>query len=456
MKVMSRIHLPSLQLRLVVWLVSVMTVVWLGAAFATFADARHELDELLDSHLTQAAALLVLQQTQVSDGDDDDHIQDAPRLHRYSPKVAFQVFHDGELVMKSSNVGEAPMSALRTGFETVSLGFGSEPGEAWRVFATRGAEADIQVYVGEQSASRKDIVMVVLKGMLAPLLVALPVLVVGVWWSVRRGLMPLVALGQQVQSRQPHALEPVQVADLPRELQPLVQSLNTLFQQVDQSLESERRFTADAAHELRTPIAAIRAQAQVALGAGDNLTERTHALQQTLAGCDRATRLVEQLLTLARLEANSPAVAAASDLAHVTQRIMGELAPTALARGQSLELEAQEACTVVADDVLLGVLVRNLVDNALRYSPSGARVLVRVRRERGFVELVVEDSGPGLSDAAMQRLGERFFRVLGSDQPGSGLGWSIVRRLTEKFGARTTIEKSATLGGLSVTVQWPV
>ena len=448
-------RLPSLQLRLVVLVVAVMTVVWLGAAVATFRDARHELDELLDSHLTQAAALLIMQQTHVSDGDEDDQLAEAPRLHRYSPNVAFQVFHAGVLVMKSANVGVAPMSALPTGFDTVTLQMGADVAETWRVFAARGSEADIQVYVGEQTASRSHIVMAVLRGMLAPLLVALPLLVAGVWWSVRRGLMPLVTLGMQVHSRQPHALEAIQSAGLPRELQPLVQSLNALFQRIDQMLVSERRFTADAAHELRTPIAAIRAQAQVALGAGDDAAERSHALQLTLAGCDRATRLVEQLLTLARLEAAAPLPAAAVDLAQVTRRVMSELAPAALAKGQSLELEAQDSCTVPADDVLLSVLVRNLVDNALRYSPPKARVLVQVTRDNGRVALVVQDSGPGMSAEAMQRLGERFFRVLGSEQPGSGLGWSIVRRLVEVLKVKTTIEQSLTLGGLSVAIYWP-
>ena len=422
---------PSLQLRLIALLVTVMTLVWLGAAVATWRDARHELDELLDSHLTQAAALLVLQQTHVSDGDDDDRIEDAPILHRYSPKVAFQVFHEGELVMQSSNVGKTPMSALQTGFDTVTLQRGTESPETWRVYAARGFEADIQVYVGEQTDSRTHIVMAVLRGMLAPLLVALPLLVAGVWWSVRRGLMPLVTLGAQVHSRQPQALEPIEASALPRELQPLVQSLNALFQRIDHMLVSERRFTADAAHELRTPIAAIRAQAQVAMGALEDVTERDHALRATLAGCDRATRLVEQLLTLARLEAPTDNQPHAADLAQVCRTIAGDLAVGALDRDQELELNADRGVRVPVDAVLLAVLIRNLVDNALRYSPDGARVLIKVMHDSTSAICEVHDSGAGLSEGQIQRLGERFFRVLGSEQPGSGLGWSIVRRIAE-------------------------
>jgi two-component system sensor histidine kinase QseC len=191
------------------------------------------------------------------------------------------------------------------------------------------------------------------------------------------------------------------------------------------------------------------------LGAGDDVVERRHALQATLAGCDRATRLVEQLLTLARLEANPAVSTVPVDLAAVVQRIAADLAPAALAKSQILELDAQTGCALAVDEVLLGVLVRNLVDNASRYSPPGAQIHVQVSQSSEGPVLRVQDSGPGLSEEALQRLGERFFRVLGSDQPGSGLGWSIVRRLLDVFRARVQIEASTQWGGLSVTVTWP-
>jgi two-component system sensor histidine kinase QseC len=235
----------------------------------------------------------------------------------------------------------------------------------------------------------------------------------------------------------------------------LAQALNALLDRIGEMVISERRFTSDAAHELRTPIAAIRAQAQVALGAGDDVAERAHALQATLAGCDRATRLVEQLLTLARLEAASAAPAKRVDLSAVTRRIAADLAPVALARQQVLELQAQSACAVAADEILLGVLVRNLLDNAMRYSPPGAHVYVDVVCVAGETRLTVEDSGPGMTREEMARLGERFYRVLGTDQPGSGLGWSIVKRLVTVFHAEVAVRSSTSHGGLAVEVRWP-
>ena len=440
------IQARSIQARLLLLLLSVATVVWLGAAAVTWVDAQHELDELLDGHLAQAASLLVLQ----ADSDDDD-ISDAPVLHKYTPLVAFQVFIGGQLITRSSNAGQTPLSTVNSGFSSVRDANGAQ----WRVFATHSARHDVTAFVGEQIQSREAILWAVMRSMLWPILIALPLLALAAVWSVRRGLMPLHELSNTLQSRPTSPGEPVPMQGMPHELQPLVRALNTLLARIDSMVLMERRFTADAAHELRTPIAGIRAQAQVALGAGENDSERRHALKLTLAGCDRATRLVEQLLTLARLEDSASASGAVTDLCGVARRVVADLAPVALGRKQLLELDISDACPVAVPEILLAVMVRNLVDNALRYSPEGARVLVCARHESNAVVFQVQDSGPGMTGEQIQRLGERFYRVLGNEQPGSGLGWSIVRRLADVFAARIEVMRSASLGGLSVTVCWP-
>ncbi|NMM18497.1 MAG: two-component sensor histidine kinase [Rhodoferax sp.] len=442
--------LKSLQARLLLPLLGLVTVIWLGAATMTWFEAREELDDLLDGHLAQAAALLVVQQART----DDDGVADAPSLHKYAPLVAFQVFHEGKLAMRSANAGLAPMSPKDHGFETVLL----SDGERWRVFSTSGAERDVQVYVGEKTESRNEILWAILHSVLLPLLYALPLLALGGWWAVRQGLAPLRQLSHVIGQRRPQALKQVVLADLPTEMQPMVEALNALFERIELMVASERRFTADAAHELRTPIAGIRAQAQVAMGAGADEAQRLHALQATLVGCDRATRLVEQLLTLARLEAAPTAVTATAapvDLSAVARRVAADLARTALARHQTLELDADAPHAIAGDDMLIGVLVRNLIDNAMRYSPDGARICVSVADESGQPTLRVEDSGPGMTESEMVRLGERFYRVLGHEQPGSGLGWSIVKRIANLFGAQVQVSHSDRLGGLAVAVRWP-
>ena len=439
----------SLQGRLVALVLGMVLLVWAAAAALTWVDARHELDELLDSHLAQAAALLVVQQADL----DEDGLLDAPTLHRYAPKVAFLVFHDGELVLRSANAPAWPAVGPGTGFErgfrTVTVA-----GDDWRVFAAQGAERDVRVYVGERMDSRSSILRAVLRSAAWPMLLALPVLGLAVWWAVARGVAPLRRLGRTLAGRAADDLQAVALGDAPSEMAPMVGALNGLFARIAALLDSERRFTADAAHEVRTPIAAIRAQAQVALAEADD-ERRRHALRNTLAGCDRATRLVEQLLTLSRLEADAAPAGARVDLAAVVRSAVAEIAPAALARGQLLEVEAGAPGVVSGDEVLLHVLLRNLVDNAARYSPPRARIAVRLAAQGERIVLSVEDSGPGLPEADLARLGQRFFRVAGSDASGSGLGWSIVRRIADLHGAQVAVRRSSALGGLAVRISLP-
>jgi two-component system, OmpR family, sensor histidine kinase QseC len=453
-------RIASLQGRVLSLVLGLVALVWLASGALTWRDTSHELDELLDGHLAQAAALLVVQQgdTPDDDGDEDDEGVDAPTLHRYAPRVAFQVWHAGQLTMHSSNAPLTPMTStgqhLSKGFATVRLS-----GEDWRIFATRGQANDVQVYVGELLESRTDILQAVLKGLLWPSLVALPALVLGLWWAVRSGVAPLRALGRTLAERRPQDLQPVVAPDAPSEMQPLLDALNGLFGRIATLMDHERRFTADAAHELRTPIAAIRAQAQVALAEAAEAPRR-HALMATLEGCDRATRLVEQLLTLSRLDGATPLPAEPTCLVGVARQVLALLVPQALDKAQEISLDVApdaDALRVNGPEALLALLLRNLVDNAIRYSPAGAQVQVSVHRaeEGGGALLRVEDSGRGLGEADLSRLGERFFRVLGSGASGSGLGWSIVRRVAVAQGVAVSVGRSAALGGLSVELRWP-
>lgn len=441
----------SLQGRLLVLVLGVVAVVWLVVAALTWRDARHELDELLDGHLAQAAALLVVQQAREV-GEDHD-AGEAPELHKYAPKVAFQVFHEGRLALRSPNAPELPMAGagreFKTGFRTVEIA-----GTAWRVFAARGADRDVQVYVSEQVSSRSAILWAVLQGAVWPMLLALPLLGLVTWWAIYSGMAPLRRLGRALADRRPQALQPVELPHAPSEMVPLLAALNGLFERIASLMDAERRFTADAAHELRTPIAAIRAQAQVALGEADPALRR-HALEATLQGCDRATRLVEQLMTLSRLEAGAAPALEPMDLAQVARQVAADAAPRAIAKAQAIEVSADAACPIVANATLAGVLVRNLVENAILYSPPHASVKLSVVRDGGRAVLRVEDSGPGMAAADADRLGERFFRVLGTGVGGSGLGWSIVRRIAAVHQVAVTIGRSHDLGGLKVEVAWP-
>ncbi len=432
----------SLQWRLTVGLVTVTVVVWGVVLALTWSKTRHELDELLDAHLAQTTSVLL---AQIGDEHDSDDFTTTPLLHKYQPRVAYQIWHENELISRSAQAPSqpfAPEHASGRSEQTVN-------GKRWVVFTARGTDDDVVVHVAELEQARNDILSAGLHSAVGPLLLALPVLGLLIGVLVHQSLSGIRQTGLAIAARQPQALTPVPDSGVP-EIQPLIDALNQLFARVNRTFEQEKRFTADAAHELRTPLAAIRMQAQVAQGARDD-AERQQALVSVLRGCDRMTRLVEQLLQLARLEAQMPTpLEAPHDVRIEIAETLASLSDQAKLRQQTLELIAPEPVILSMPAAHTGVLVRNLVDNALRYSPEGARVDVRLCAQNKCLE--VHDSGPGLSPDQLDQLGQRFYRVPGSQSEGSGLGWSIVQRLVELHNMNFEILRSPSLGGMVVKV----
>jgi two-component system sensor histidine kinase QseC len=236
----------------------------------------------------------------------------------------------------------------------------------------------------------------------------------------------------------------------------MLNALNDLFKRTSELHQAEQRFTADAAHELRTPIAALRAQAQVAMAETDPVKQQ-RALQNTLAGCDRASRLVDQLLTLAKLENQTSVELQDCHLIQIIQQCLADLAPRAIHKQQELGFDYDEKLLdqVQANPVLLAVLFRNLIDNAIRYSPSHARINISLSSQTRGLLLLIEDSGQGMDQAAISRLGERFFRVADQQENGSGLGWSIVHRIAHAHQLAIQVKPSEQLGGLAIHIHFP-
>ena len=430
----------SLKARLLLALLAAVTLVWLAAAAYTYFDARHEINELLDAHLAQSASLIVAQvghELEVLD------LDDLPGIPERARSVAFQVWERGStLRLHSANAPQARLSPRADGYSDAVIN-----GRTWRVFGSWDARRRYLVQVGERDETRREIAAGIAANLLAPLLVALPVLGLFVWLSIGRGLAPLGRLGQEVAGRRADDLGALAAGDAPGEVLPLVQGLNALFERVARLVENERRFTADAAHELRTPLAALKIQAQVARGASSDVA-RNHALDGVLAGCERAARLVGQLLTLARLEPDATQPPQACELGSIARGVVAELAPAALAKKVEIELSAPQPVSIRGYRDLLGILLRNLVDNAIRYSPAGTTVQVAVGREG----IAVTDEGPGIAPAERAKVGERFYRILGSGEEGSGLGLSIARRIAEIHDARLTLETPPNGRGLRVTL----
>ena len=442
----------SLQARLLLAVLTLVLLAWGAAAVLTWHEAEDEVADLLDAHLAQTAALLRLQPLDRLDPLGDDPQNEAQQLDKQQTRVVFQLWREDQLLTRSKNAPASPLTdRQKRGFDDSRV-----DGKTWRVFVAPGIERGTRMLVGERQSVRQDIVLASVTSMLKPLAWVLPLLALGIWWVVRGSVRPLRQLGRDVAMRQPQSLAPLSTAGIPPEVLPLVAALNALFERMAELLAAERQFTADAAHELRTPIAGIRMQAQVAQGATQD-AERASALDATVRGCDRATRLVEQLLQLARLDAEATDPAAPpTNLAAVARAVAAELQPAAQARGQQVVRELTEPTLVPLAEPLARVLLRNLLDNALRYGPDGAQVQVYVGSALpgGPALLCVQDSGPGLSDKEQARLGERFFRVLGSGQSGSGLGWSIVQRIARLHGLRVQVDRSPALGGLRVRIDW--
>ena len=301
----------------------------------------------------------------------------------------------------------------------------------------------------------KELAEHLIETLLTPLLFGLPLLAAWIWFATRRGLAPLDAIAAEVGQRAPERLEPLMPAAAPREIRPLLGALNDLLSRVEQALDSERRFTADAAHELRTPLAAIAAQAQVAQRARD-AAERDHALAQIAVGSRRASRLVEQLLMLARLDPAAPLPRAALRLDRLAAEVCADHGAAALEKQIALELDAPQETVVAGNADLLRILLRNLLDNALRYTPAGGQVRVVVGEERGRVMLAVCDSGPGIPAGDRENALRRFQRFAGQEIAGSGLGLSIVARIAELHGARLELADGIGNPGLTVRTNFSV
>jgi two-component system sensor histidine kinase QseC len=439
-----------LRRRLLLLLSGTVLAAWLATAAFTYFDARKEIGEMLDAHLAQSAGLIA---AQLEHELEDEYEAKVPRQYKHERKIAFQVWdRKGRLLLRSASAPEIQLQSQSEGYGDAVI-----DGKRWRIFSRWDESRHYLVQVGERYELRDELAQSVASHLLYPLAVALPALALLIWLGVGAGLAPLGGVTREVARRAPDNLAHLDEASAPREISPLIGALNALFDRLRTSLEQERRFTADAAHELRTPLAAMKTQAQVALGAtGED--ERSRALGNVVAGTDRASRLVEQLLVLARLDPLTVlprGQAVEVDLFEIALQGVADLAPVAAGKGVELVLAEGVATPVPGDAILLAVLLRNLLDNAVRYTPAGGEVEVSVRRTTAGVSLAVVDNGPGLLAAERDKVFERFHRVLGSGEEGSGLGLSIVRRIADLHEASVSVEAGAGGRGLRVEVAFP-
>ncbi len=429
-----------------------VALVWCMAAFLTWLEAEHEAAEIFDGHLAQAASMLIAQTSmEIEEPEELDDERHAPLTHRYARKVAFQLWsREGQLLVHSENAPNVPLGSVSEGFSDSLV-----DGVPWRVYSAWNSPREILVQVGERSDARSDMADEVAEGLLKPLLWGLPLLSVLLWLVIGHAIRPLGLVANEIAARSPSRLEPLKGLAVPREVEPLVRRLDELLVRVDQALQAEQRFTGDAAHELRTPIAALSAQAEVALAASDD-TEKRRALQAVLEAARRMGRLVEQLLTLARADSQVVGDWPAVDLVEIAREVIGEAVMSGRADAVEIELEAPARAWVRGEAAWLGVMLRNLVENALRFSPDGELVTVEIAcAADGAASLEVRDRGPGVAAEDLPRLGERFWREAGQNGSGSGLGLSIARRVAALHRAALAFETGKSGSGLVASLRFP-
>lgn len=445
---------PSLRRRLL-QLISLATLAsWLLAGSLSYRQARHEVGEMMDAHMAQTAALLLAQAVQMPGqlGELPSQMHALERLgHKYHKNLLmeFQIGRaDGTFVARSAGVPHmalaGPDGYSRPRFE----------GEAWRSLILSDSAGELRVQILQSQRDRNTEALEIAVKTVTPLGIMIPILLILIYLAIRRGLRPLDALAAEVGLRSPENLQAVAVATAPAEVSPVVTALNRLLGRLGQSLDNERRFTADAAHELRTPLAAIRIQAQVAL-ADTNEDARRHALSQVVAGTQRATRLVEQLLRLARLDPLARLDGQAPvNLNDVASEILGELIAAQPQRSDDVQLEAApEPLIVPGDAQLLGVALRNLIENALRYTETGQAITVFAGEDSGETVFGVRDAGRGVAPDELPKLIERFYRGKDNTSEGSGLGLAIVRRIAQLHGAHLEVGNLDS-GGFSARLRW--
>lgn len=430
--------IASIRVRLLLALLAMLAIVALVMGGVTYRNVLVETEALFDYQLRQMALSLR----------DQGEIQpdQAGALADEQLDFVVQIWSvDGRSIYATRAHSALPSRAL-LGLADIEAG-----GQTWRTFSVATPTRVIQV--AQPRVIRKRLAADAAWHSVLPLLFLAPLLAIAGWWLSALTLAPLRRVAGQLRQRD-QLLEPLPAQGLPDELVPVVSALNGLLQRLGETLDNQRAFVSDAAHELRSPLTALKLQLEALKRAGDE-GQRQQAQAMLGSGIERAVRIVEQLLVLARSEPGAPAGPMETlDLAELVRQAVADTVPYAVSRGSEFDLQADAEVKVLGDRSALPLLVRNLVDNAVRYSPRGARIELHVLAEHGVPVLRVDDSGPGIPPDERARVFDRFYRSASAEEEGSGLGLAIVRSVAARHGAAVTLSTSP-LGGLRVEVRFP-
>jgi two-component system sensor histidine kinase QseC len=466
----------SIRYHLIIRLLIASTLIVGGAAWFGYNDVKHETRELFDAQLASSARLLLSlvqadsgdinlssiqkhldqNQLQTVDLEDEDghyreHDEDNETLaagHIYETKLGFQIWdNEGNLLLNSANLPITKISDQTSGFSDSRI-----LDNDWRVFSIQSIDGGYRCVTAERIDVRNDLIGKIFSDLLMLFILLVPTLALTMWFTINRGLAPLHKLAAQINHRGAEKLDSVSEQNMPTEIQTISAALNQLLARLKSAFTREKRITSDAAHELRTPLAAVKLHAQLAQSA-TNKADRQGAIDQVLRGIDRTSHLVDQLLALARLEPDSFTTNLEPQV--INRLIIEEaalLAPFANKKDIELSFLDSPALTANIDETSLRLLIRNLVNNAITYTHHNGKVDIRLYAEADRAYITIEDNGPGIPESEYERVFERFYRIENYDTPGCGIGLSIVQRVAELHKATLNISTPDSGNGLKVTI----
>lgn len=509
----------SLRHLLIVTLLSATMLIWGVTAYFSYKVTRHEVSDLFDAELAQSAKVLLTfvesllrdgslpdywkggQSNQLgytyplgskyerklafqlwsednvflsqpdkkmefsvdefNDSDDknqlwnvfDEVLQATALPQKYERKIAFQLLSKKKgLLMRSDSAPEFPFSSTLRGFSQATI-----DKDLWHVYSIANTTGDYVIHVAQKEEIRTELSDEISHQLVTQFLIGLPVLGFFIWFIVGRSLIPINRLEKSISKREASYLKPLKIAKLPNEMVPVVKEINNLFVQLEEAFEHERRFSADASHELRTPLAGLLTQVQVALRSDDEGV-RKQALKRIEQAVNRMTYLVQQLLTFSRIESGAEyLIKEPMLLSSEIIQVISDIEPEAHKKRIQMEFVEENAPPIIANAQLLSILIRNIIDNAIKYTPTNGVILISLTGREKKVELCIEDSGPGIAPDQYEKSLQRFHRCVetaGSEQ-GTGLGFSIVQRIAKSHGAEISLGVSQ-FGGLKVMVLFPL
>lgn len=447
--------MSSLRARLFVLLISATLAVWSAAAIWTYYSTRADVQRVLDRRLVEAAGM-VASLVQDSNGaisrPTPTQIAAGQQKAGYSRQLSCQIWTlDWRLVGRSASAPTTPLAAEGPGFSERTI-----QGERWRVYTVIEQEHGLRILVGDNLSVRRNLVSDVLAGLLLPALVGLIALGVLIWSAIGRALVPIHRLAGELENRQAGETGPLGTGGADIELRPLVDAISDLFARLEILRANERHFIASAAHELQTPLAGLRAHAQIALAAADAET-RERSLRSIQASVDRTSRLVQQLLDLSREEAETGLSAGQwTRLGSAIEAVADEFAPLLQQKNAKLGVDpGAERTEVEIDEAGLVLCLRNLLGNAIEHAPVGSAIDIAIEKTSSRIGIVVADEGAGIPDTELENIKQRFVRGSRAKGPGSGLGLSIVELVLERAGAELEISNRAP-SGLRAIMRFPI